>query len=102
VLTDADVEDVQLSRTEQGAFISVRVTREAGERLLEVTSANKGRILVATWDDKTILSAPIQGPFAQTFQFTAPSSDQEARVLLNALRTGRLPVAVRSFEYHLR
>jgi len=52
-----------------------------------------------TWDGRTILSAPIQVPLGQSFQFTAPPSEEEAHVLLITLRGGRLPVAVKSLEY---
>jgi preprotein translocase subunit SecD len=82
-----------------GSFMSVRLTREAGSRLLEATTRNKGRTLIITWDERTIVAAPIQSPFGESFQFNAPGSREEGHVLLNALRHGRLPVAIRSFEY---
>lgn len=98
-VSDADVEDVQLFTTDQGRFIALRLTQEAGGRLMAATSANTGRALIMTWDGRTLMSATIQAPFGQSFQFNAPSSDQDAHVLLNALRRGHLPVVTKSFEY---
>jgi hypothetical protein len=97
--SDADVERVEMLLQDH-TVISLRLTREAGARLLDATSKNKGRMLVTSWDGRPLLYAPILGPFGEAFQFTAPGSREEGHVVLNALRHGRLPVATKSFEYH--
>lgn len=98
-VTDADVTDVQMRRTDQGRVTAIRLEPEAGRRLLQATSAGKGRTLVMSWDGKILLSAPIAAPFGEMFELTGPSDDIEAHTLLNALRRGRLLVAVKSFDY---
>src|SRR6185312_2333844 len=47
-VTDLDIVDVRVFMTEQGPMLSLRVTPEAGGRLLEGTSKNIGRKAVTT------------------------------------------------------
>jgi len=97
-VTDLDIVDVRVFMTEQGPMLSLRVTPEAGGRLLEGTSKNIGRKAVTTWEGRTLISATISGAFSTQFQLPVPSVE-ESHVLLNVLRHGRLPAAVTSFEY---
>lgn len=100
-VSDLDVVDVKMMRSaSQGPILTIRVTPQAGSRLMEATTKNTGRTLVTTCDGRMIVSATIRAPFGTAFVLPVPSVE-EGHVLLNVLRHGRLPVAVRAFDYRL-
>ena len=99
-ITDEDVVEARLSTKAGGEFVSVHLKPEAGKRLADKTAANVGKRLITTWDGNEVMSSQIQAPFGEDFEFTAPS-EQVGRVMQVTLGHGRLPIAIRSFDYRV-
>lgn len=97
-VSDTDVVDATMARTDSGFIVNVRVSPEAGRRLQQMTSQHVGGKGVITFDGKMVVYATIRAPFGERFVLTAPSRD-EGHLMALALRSGRLPVPVKSLEY---
>jgi preprotein translocase subunit SecD len=97
LVTDRDVESVSVSGSSQGPVLDLRVSERAGQRLLQYTSRNQGKVLVTTWDEDAPFHASIQGIFSRQFQTTGFDAETAMRRRI-ILESGRLPVAVRNVE----
>jgi len=100
-ISDADIVDAQLTRNGDGALMNVRLSVDAGDRLLKKTSANLGRMLRIAWNGRPVSIAPIRAPFGERFQFTAPMPP-EGMLMRAMLQSGRLPIIVESAVYRLQ
>jgi preprotein translocase subunit SecD len=97
LVTDRDVESVSVSHSDQGPVLDLRVSERAGQRLLEYTARNQGKVLVTTWDRDEPFRASIQGIFSRQFQTTGFDAETAMRRRI-MLESGRLPVAVRNVQ----
>ena len=99
-ITDSDIEDARLVRTDQGAMMDVHLGQTAGQRLFALTSKNVGRAIQLRWNGELIMTATSQSPFGETFQFSAPTPP-DGLIMRVILQHGRLPITVESAEYRL-
>jgi preprotein translocase subunit SecD len=97
LVTDLDIEQVSATQGSTGPMLDLRVSESAGKRLLAYTSRNLGRVLITSWDRKEQSRAVVGGVFARQFQTTGMDRDTAMRLTI-ILRSGRLPVAVRSVD----
>jgi preprotein translocase subunit SecD len=98
-VTEADIEKAELFTAEYGDALRVRFTESAGTRLLEKTSSHLGREMRIAWDGKALEVSKIESPFGKGVQFYAPKRP-EGLWLRVMLEHGRLPIVVKTAEYH--
>jgi preprotein translocase subunit SecD len=95
--TDRDVARAVVAYRDSMRVLRVRLTPEAGERLLRLTSANVGESMTLTLDGETLMEARISGAFGRDFEVAGPELDPELYLALGVvLSTGALPTTVRA------
>jgi len=93
-ITDADIVDAASAIDSNGnRSLNVRVSADAGQRLLKLTTLHAGQILEWSLDGSVMVRATIQGPFATNFQLTTPDGSHN-QLLATVLKSGRLPASV--------
>lgn len=95
LFTDRDIEEARLIYSDSRFDIALRLSQEAGERVLRLTTKNIGKSARITLDNAVLLDARIQDALRDSFQLTAPHQDDEQnRALVVVLRSGALPAQV--------
>jgi preprotein translocase subunit SecD len=93
--TDRDVRDVHVTYQDSMRVLTFRLTPEAGQRLLRLTTENIGEVMRMTLDGETMMEARIQGAFGERFLAQDRELDQDLYVALAVvLTTGALPADV--------
>lgn len=95
LFTDRDIEQADLAYENESHVVLLRLTPDAGERVLALTTRNIGKTVRVTLDDRPLLEAIISGAFRDSFQITSPEQDDErAMALVVVLQSGALPAPV--------
>jgi hypothetical protein len=97
--TDKDIRRAAVVYSDSMRTLQVRLTPEAGQRLLRLTSENLGRVVAMTFDGETLMEARINGTFGDRFQLAGQELDAGRDVALAViLTTGALPADVRAMS----
>ncbi len=111
IATGDELTTANFATTQDGPTVNVRLDARAGDRMLETTRANIGRLMAVVYsekrqetkkidgktvtrevtDEKVISNATIDGVFANTFMITGMNAP-DARELALLLRSGSLSV----------
>jgi len=95
--TDGDIRDAHVTYQNSTRALAIRLTPEAGQRLLQLTTDNVGEVVRTTLDGETLMEARILGVFGERFliqgQELEPGLDLALAVILT---TGALPAEVRA------
>jgi hypothetical protein len=95
--TDKDIRQAAVVYSDSMRALRVRLTPEAGQRLLRLTSENLGQLVAMTLDGETLMEARINGTFGEQFQIAGQQLDPDLDVALAViLTTGALPADVRA------
>jgi len=92
VITDADIEIARSASAARGRFISLLLSKDAGQRLTAATRDSVGKTMSVVSDGRSVLTAPVLGEIGRELVFNAPA-DQTPLITAVALRYGRLPQA---------
>jgi preprotein translocase subunit SecD len=96
-LTERDVLDVRLAYRNSRSALRIRLTPDAGQRMVRLTTENVGSVLTATLDSEMLLEARIQGVFGKSFEIVGLELDPDSAAALRVvLTTGALPADVRA------
>jgi hypothetical protein len=93
--TEQDIARAVLAYDGSSRVLRIRLTPEAGQRVVRLTSQNLGKAVRVTLDNEVLLEATINGVFGEPFQVTAPDTDTDTALALTViLETGALPASV--------
>ena len=96
--SDRDIVSAECSRSSDNDYLNIRLTSAAGEKMLELTRRNVGKVLITTWDGQPLIDSTVQGVIGGSFQSSIPRDDQTAGFCV-VIKHGRLPVPVEKSEY---
>ena len=103
LVTDLDIENVNAREDPSaqddanGFVLDLQVSERAGQRLLNHTSRNLGRVLITSWNGKEQSRAVISGVFSTRFQTSGLDRNTAGRMMV-MLKSGRLPIAPEKIE----
>jgi len=93
--TDKDISDARVVYRDSMLTLQVRLTPEAGQRMLRLTTENLGEVVAMTLDGETLMEARINGAFGDRFEIAGQELDTDLALALTViLRTGALPADV--------
>ena len=95
--TERDVVDVTVVYRDSMYVLRVRLTAEAGQRMVRLTTENLGQVVKMTLDGVTMMEARVNGVFGDRFEIGGGQLDLDsASALVIILTTAALPAAVRA------
>jgi hypothetical protein len=89
-----DLRDVVLRFVDSSYRLALRLTPEAGARVMKATSENIGQVAMMTLDGKVLVEAQISAPFGEFLEVTLPGRPSRVAELVAVLKSGALPTGM--------
>jgi len=89
-----DIRDAVLRYADSTYRLALRLTPEAGARVMKATSENIGRVAAMTFDQEVLLESAITAPFGESLEITLPGRPSRFAELIAMLKSGALPTRV--------